>query len=339
MYHPNYSTDRQRYRRPTDDGRHGIAEVDACPESFFRVSCQQPALLGTEWLVQRHEVSFEASDVVGYGGCACIVRGSYKSHLVAVKVLPADSLTDVAVNLLEREAHILSLVNRPRHPNIVRFMGAWFGSGSHRLRQTPLIITELLGCDLKQLCKQTHLQRNSMMGIFVDIAYGLCYLHEQTRPIVHRDINPSNIFMKLLPCDPAEAEVGDVRWRAKIGDFGSANIGNSTSLGGGTELYMAPETLPSTLNQPSSDSNNVGITAKADVYSYGVLLLEVAMGTVPESGRFARLVDGLGSKWPSIHSLVVQCTRHNAAMRPTASEVLDTMELQVWSELKNSVSH
>ena len=282
----------------------------------------QLALLDPEWIIQRHEVDFRESDIVGYGGCAFVVRGECRSQPVAVKLLAGDSgsFTDTAVDLLEMEAHIMSLVSRPRHPNIVKFVGAWFGYGTHRLRVSPLIATELLDMDLRQLYDQTHLHQSSMLGLFLDIAYGLCYLHDRAEPIIHRDINPTNIFLRSLPRGQ--------NWRAKIGDFGSANLASrSTSLGGGTLLYSAPETLPSTLSGTDSlRAQPAGVTVKADMYSYGVLLLEVVMGRVPEKEDRERLVEGLGSKWPLLHPLVIRCTQQDPPARPTASQVLDTLE-------------
>ena len=282
-------------------------------------------LLGREWTVGRHEVKVLESDVVGFGGCACTIRGVYKGRPVAVKMLTRDQLTRTAVQLLEREASIWSCVSRPRHPNIVRFLGACFssygGTPQSPLAYSPLLLTELLDSDLRQLCESTRLHENSMLGIFVDIAYGLCYLHEQPQPIVHRDINPSNIFMKSLSPGLPNGE-STVWWRAKIGDFGSATAGNTVSLGGGTELYSAPETLPST----ESEQTQV-ITVKADIFSYGVLLLEVAMGElVPEDKCYRRLVERLGSKWPLLQSLVEQCTQYSPQKRPSACQVLDTLE-------------
>ena len=284
---------------------------------------RQPTMLGVHWLIQRHEVEVAESEAVGFGGCASIVRGTYKSRPVAVKHLPSDLLTDTAVGLLEKEAYVWSLVSRPRHPNIVRFIGASclsHGRTPHKPLQSPLIITELLDTDLRQLCEHMKMPRDNMLSIFTDIAYGLCFLHEQPEPIIHRDVNPSNIFMKSLsPSPPNKTTI----WRAKIGDFGSANIGvSSTSLGGGTMLYSAPETLPSTDNEPIQTK----ITVKADIFSYGVLLLEVVMGELPEDKCYMKLVERVESKWPNLKSLVKQCTEHNPHMRPSASQLVETLE-------------
>lgn len=268
--------------------------------------------------------------MVGVGGCACTVRGEFGDQAVAVKFLAGDMFTLTAGRLLEQEAHLLSLVNRPRHPNVLRLIGAWFSHGTRGPKLSPLMVTELLDMDLRQLYEQTHIQRSSMLSIFIDIAYGLCYLHG--RLIIHRDINPSNIFLKKIPCDGVGC--GD-SWRAKIGDFGSASLlssaGSSVSLGGGTPLFAAPETLPSTQTQPQSGS--VCITVRADVYSYGMLLVEVVMGTVPEEKSYVRLVEGLGRRWKSLHSLVERCTQQEARRRPTASQIVDTLENAVWTGL------
>ena len=277
-------------------------------------------LLAQEWLLQRHEVVISESDMVGTGGCACIVRGTYRrSQPVAVKLLPPDMLTDTAAKLLEREAYILSLVSRPRHPNIVRFVGAWSGGcGRRGPTRSPLLVTELLDVDLRVLRAQAHLTKSAMLSIFLDVSYGLCYLHEQKQPIIHRDINPSNILVKRL------GPVGSSHWRAKIGDFGSADLMSqgSPSLGGGTELYSAPETLPSTQSQPPAE----GISVQADIYSYGVMVLDVATDTPPERDIYGRLMERLHSQWTVMHSLVEKCTQPRPSDRPTASEIIDLLE-------------
>ena len=310
------SPDEPSYLRADNKGH--SRDADECISASPMLHHHPAPLLAQEWLIQRHELDFSESDVLGYGGCACIVRGTYRrSQPVAVKLLPPDMLTDTAAKLLQREAYILSQVSRPRHPNIVRFVGAWSGPhGAQRVAGSPLLVTELLDMDLRELCTQSRLTKCAMLGIFLDVSYGLCYLHEQKQPIIHRDINPSNILVKQL---------GSSQWRAKIGDFGSANQtsqGSVGSLGGGTELYSAPETLPSTQIQPPA----VGITVKSDIYSYGVTVLEVVTGTLPKSDSYEKHVKRLCSKWPDIHTLVEQCTQATPRNRPTASQVVDLLE-------------
>lgn len=98
-------------------------------------------------------------------------------------------------------------------------------------------------------------------SIALDTAKGLEYLHHQSAEhIVHCDVKPANILL-------------DDDFHAKVGDFGLAKLmgGNSQSFAmttlKGTRGYLAPEWL-----------QNATITAKSDVYSYGVVLLELITG-------------------------------------------------------------
>lgn len=114
--------------------------------------------------------------------------------------------------------------------------------------------------------KKEKLSWKTRLRIAIDIANGLQYIHEHTRPrVVHKDIKSSNILL-------------DSNMRAKIANFGLAKSGcNAITMHiVGTQGYIAPEYL----------SDGV-VSTKMDVFSFGVVLLELISGkeAIDESGK------------------------------------------------------
>lgn len=124
---------------------------------------------------------------------------------------------------------------------------------------------------LHQLDEQGQiLPLREVLSLMAQVADGLAYAHR--RGVVHRDIKPDNILIKLLddPERPDEAPL-----RAVTTDFGLAKLlqgGAQTQTGAfmGTLSYMAPE---QTLSQP--------VDGRADIYSVGVMLFQLATGRLP----------------------------------------------------------
>lgn len=179
-------------------------------------------------------------------------------RVVIVKLLAQDADR----SRFEREAQAAAGLS---HANIVRLFD--YGEETGR----PYMVIEYLpGGSLEdRLAEATPLTEQEVMRIAADIAQGLAHAHE--RGVVHRDLKPGNVLF-------------DAEGRAKIADFGIAQLGGAETLTEagtilGTAAYMSPEQAAGEAATPASD-----------VYSFGVVLYRMLTGRLPfEAGNPAEL--------------------------------------------------
>ena len=260
------------------------------------------------WTVPRMEV--EIQDQIGGGAWGTVARGWFRNQQVAVKWPYPTIINAQTLERLRREVRIMAQV---RHPNLLRFIAAVFDDET-----PPLIITELLDMNLRTAYENGHLQNPNKLPIFCDVAYALHYLHEHEEPIIHRDVSAPNVLLEALPGGT---------WRAKVSDFGSANLARlSQTLGEGAIIYSAPETFPNTDPHACPPRQ----TTKIDVYSYGILLCEVVVCQFPDPAHYHDMLRQVQTQWQSLYNLIVSCTRRNPDERPTMLQILDEL---------NSVPH
>ena len=225
-----------------------------------------------------------------------------------MKCVHPDILDGHTIDRLRREVQIMAQV---RHPNLLRFIGAVLDSQVSR-QSPPLIVLELLDMNLREAYQTRRLQGSSRISIFRDVAYALHYLHELHEPIIHRDVSAPNVLLEALPSG---------MWRAKVSDFGSANLARlAQTMGEGAIIYAAPETFPRELSSRPPPQ-----TTKIDVYSYGVLLCEVITSQMPDRDRFWLMLQQVEKRWPLMHRLILSCIKQNADERPTMAEILDQL--------------
>ena len=130
---------------------------------------------------------------------------------------------------------------------------------------TAINLTELMPTSLRQELEKSSLTRPQIVKIATDVSAALNYLHLWTPvPILHRDVSSPNVLL-----EPSGSGI----WKAKLSDYGSANLVQSISAGSvapGNPFYAAPEA-------PFPDQH----TPAMDVYSFGVLLMEMILGQLP----------------------------------------------------------
>ena len=258
------------------------------------------------WNVPRSDVEIDSE--IGVGGWGSISKGTFRGQTIAVKRLHPSIVSKENVSRLRREVHLMAHV---RHPNLLLFIAAVFDEKVDR-QHPPLIILELLDIDLRRAYEDDRVssKESDLLPIFRDVACALNYLHCLREPIIHRDLSAPNVLLEAM---------ANNRWKAKVSDFGSANLKKlAQTAAEGAILYSAPECLPIELRGPHTP--NFPQTPKIDVYSYGVLLCEVITRTLPE--ELGPLKQKLKSMWPFMHSLVNVCTEYDPNERPTVSHIL-----------------
>jgi len=187
---------------------------------------------------------------------------------VALKFIPDNLVGDPkSLERFEREARAASQLN---HPNICTIHDIDDNNGH------PFIVMEKLeGESLKQMIRGRALDADAILEIGVQVAEALAASH--AKGIIHRDIKPANIFLTTT----GQAKVLDfglakLTTEAKLATSTDTGIEDSLTAVGvipGTAVYMAPEQARSEPLDPRSD-----------LFSFGVVLYEMATGKKPFSG-------------------------------------------------------
>ena len=236
--------------------------------------------------------------VLGEGGWGKVLVGLFQGQKVALKMLHSEIVSPYYNQLVRREICMMAKV---RHPNLLLFVAAVLDHPSG----SPIIITELLDTSLRKAYKDGLVSDNSVkLNVMRDVASALCYLHCHKDVIIHRDVSSANVLLEAK---------GTGKWKAKLSDFGSANLVQfSMTTGPGAQVYAAPE-VPQ--NQ----------TPKMDVYSYGILLCEVMTCQFPFPQTFPTMLHSLARDWMPLYQLIVSCTKHLPTERPSMEYVLQTL--------------
>ncbi|KAK2368146.1 putative leucine-rich repeat receptor serine/threonine-protein kinase [Trifolium repens] len=274
--------------------------------------------------------NFDISNKIGEGGFGPVYKGCLPNGtLIAVKQLSSKSRQGNREFLNE-----IGMISALQHPYLVKLYGCCVEGDQLLLIYEYLENNSLARALFGPEEHRIRLDWSTRKKICVGIARGLAYLHEESRlKVVHRDIKATNVLL-------------DTDLNPKISDFGLAKLDEednthiSTRIAG-TYGYMAPEY-----------AMHGYLTDKADVYSFGIVALEIVCGrtntiyrskkealyllewahTLKEKGDLMELVDRrLGSDFNRKEAMMVinvalLCTNFTSNLRPAMSSVVSMLE-------------
>ena len=247
------------------------------------------------WVLQRSEIHLTEEEL-GAGAWAIVKVALFRGQRVAAKCLHHQIISAHNVRLFTRE---MNMAAQARHPNMLQFIGA-------TMDNNPIILTELMPTCLRHVLEQgIHLSGRQIIAIASDVARALNYLHLTTPdPIIHRDVSSANVLLR---------QFGD-EYEAKVSDYGSANFTRyTTTAGPGNPMYSAPE-----VNNPKLH------TPKMDVYSFGLLLVEMCSGELFDDHE--ELIYTRISDWQEMVGLIRLCIRQDPRRRPSMSDIIAQLE-------------
>jgi serine/threonine protein kinase len=253
------------------------------------------------------ECTAEFSNKLGEGGFGSVFEGKLGEERVAVKRLEGarqgkkEFFTEVET------------IGSIEHINLVGLIG-FCVEKSERLLVYEYMSRGSLDRWIYYRHNNAPLDWCTRCRIIMDIAKGLCYLHEECkRKIAHLDIKPQNILL-------------DDSFNAKVADFGLCKLINRdqskvVTLMRGTPGYLAPEWLTSP------------ITEKVDVYSFGVVIMEIISGRKnidsSQPQEDVHLINLLREKEQN-NQLIDLIDKHSDDMVSRKEEVIQMMKLAVW---------
>ncbi|XP_022041017.1 probable receptor-like protein kinase At1g11050 [Helianthus annuus] len=270
---------------------------------------------------------FSQQNLIGQGGFGVVYKGTLSDGtLVAVKKMM--SFDTQADNDFVNEAEIISKI---RHRNLLPLRGFCVTSDPIQGNERYLVYDYMPNGSLhdhifdKSTSNHKRLSWPQRKSIILDVAKGLSYLHNEIKPaIFHRDIKATNILL-------------DSNMRALVADFGLAKQSRDgqswiTTRVAGTYGYVAPEYA--LYGQ---------LTSKIDVYSFGIIVLEImsgrkvleeVKGEMVKSDRIEEVFDdslkGEGTLPKGVMARFVKvglvCAHALVALRPTILEALKMLE-------------
>ena len=277
----------------TQEAEQRAAEAERRAHEAQQRTRKEPEEGEASWLVHREEINLTEEEL-GRGGWGVVKVATFRGARIAAKCLYGALNYGYWQTVFSRE---MNMAARIRHPNLLQFIGA-------TLEGELIILTELMPTSLRAVLERARepLPHQQISTIGLDVARALNYLHlMRPTPLIHRDVSSGNVLLEPQPNDS---------WKAKLSDYGSVNLlENLRTVGPGSPVYAAPEANIPPLQSP-----------KMDIFSFGVLLVEMCTARFPEMADRECLIRSI--QQPDMVALIRRCLAEERDDRPSASDII-----------------
>ena len=290
-----------------------------------------------------HSIKLYKSESLGSGSYGGVCKAKCDGLLCAAKIMHPtlfdlrDPGADSYLRKFQEECYLLSLA---RHPNVVQYLATYYDPDT----RLPVLLMELCDESLTRFLEHSPetLPYYLQINICHDIALALVYLHSNS--VIHRDLTGNNVLMIAGT-------------RAKITDFGMSKLATvnprmtALTLCPGNVLYMSPEAF-----------DCAHYTAKLDVFSFGVIVIQILTRQFPNPTDRFRIVHvpqfdeevrvlvpeterreahlKLIQNTHSLKALAFHCLIKKEQQRPSALELSEVLsELKQSSQYRDSMQH
>ncbi|HEV2211087.1 MAG TPA: serine/threonine-protein kinase [Verrucomicrobiae bacterium] len=209
---------------------------------------------------------YKILEKLGEGGCGVVYIAEQTEPVrrrVALKVIKLGMDTKQVVARFEAERQALAMMD---HPNIAKVLDA----GATETGRPYFVMELVRGIRITEYCDQLQVTTHQRLELFINVCQAIQHAHQ--KGIIHRDIKPSNILVTIHDGVPVPKVIDFGIAKAIEGRLSDSTIYTQLNQFIGTPAYMSPE---------QAEMSGLDIDTRSDIYSLGVLLYELLVGTTP----------------------------------------------------------
>ncbi|KAI9160728.1 hypothetical protein LWI28_010994 [Acer negundo] len=263
--------------------------------------------------------NFDQMYCIGVGGSGKVYKAEIEDgNVFAIKKLNSQA-NDLEIDSIKSFCNEVAALTELRHRNIVKLHG-FCAQGRHTFLVYEFMEKGSLAEILSNEKEAVELDWEKRSRVIKGVAHALSYMHhDRVPPVIHRDISSKNVLL-------------DTDMEAHVSDFGTAKFlkpdSSNWTAAAGTYGYIAPEL-----------AYTMAVTEKCDVYSFGVLVLEILMGRHPaelisvlDPRLSPPLTPTLTHELSLMLNIALSCLHFNPESRPPMRAVSQQLKMETGPE-------